>query len=112
MGRSRWRVGFHPFRQGLSGPVRVEGQDHLDPAGQGILLKGSWQDIAISSGTAMIGIAALAGGAQGWLLKKTNIVERLFLIVAGVALVYPHVLADGIGIGLILVVLAMQKFRP
>jgi TRAP-type uncharacterized transport system fused permease subunit len=83
----------------------------LDPAGQGILLKGSWQDIAVSSGTAMIGIAALAGGAQGWFLKKTNILERLFLIIAGVALVYPHVLADGIGIGLIVVVLAMQKFR-
>jgi TRAP-type uncharacterized transport system fused permease subunit len=84
----------------------------LDPAGQGILLKGSWQDIAVSSGTAMIGIAALAGGAQGWFLKQTNIVERLFLIIAGVALVYPHVVADGIGIGLIVVVLMMQKFRP
>ena len=84
----------------------------LDPAGQGILLKGSWQDIAVSSGTAMIGIAALAGGAQGWFLKKTNILERLFLIIAGVALVYPHVLADGIGVGLIVIVLIMQKFRP
>jgi TRAP transporter 4TM/12TM fusion protein len=84
----------------------------LDPAGQGILLKGSWQDIAVSSGTAMIGIAALAGGAQGWFLKKTNILERLMLIVAGVALVYPHTLSDGIGVGLIVIVLAMQKLRP
>jgi TRAP-type uncharacterized transport system fused permease subunit len=83
----------------------------LDPAGQGILLKGSWQDIAVSSGTAMIGIAALAGGAQGWFLKRTNIVERLFLIVAGVALVYPHPVADGLGIGLIAAVVLMQKLR-
>ena len=84
----------------------------LDPAGQGILLKGSWQDIAMSSGTAMIGIIALAGGAQGWFLKKTKLLERLMLIVAGIALVYPHPVADGLGIGLIVVVLVMQKFRP
>jgi TRAP transporter 4TM/12TM fusion protein len=83
----------------------------LDPAGQGILLKGSWQDIVLSSGTAMIGIAALAGGAQGWFLKKTTLLERLMLIVAGVALVYPHPLADGVGIGLIVAVVLMQKLR-
>ena len=83
----------------------------LDPAGQGILLKGGWQDIVLSSGTAMIGIAALAGGAQGWFLKKTNLLERLMLIVAGVALVYPHVLADAVGIGLIVFVVLMQKLR-
>ncbi len=83
----------------------------LDPAGQGILLKGSWQDIAMSSGTAMIGIAALAGGVQGWLLKRTNLPERLLLIAAGLALVYPHPLADAVGIALIVAVLAMQKLR-
>jgi TRAP transporter 4TM/12TM fusion protein len=83
----------------------------LDPAGQGILLKGNWQDIALSSGTAMIGIVALAGGAQGWLLKKTNLLERLLLIAAGLALVSPQPLADAIGVGLIIAVVLMQKFR-
>ncbi|MDP2825611.1 MAG: TRAP transporter fused permease subunit [Sulfuritalea sp.] len=83
----------------------------LDPAGEGILLKGSWQDIVIASGTAMIGIAALAGGAQGWFLKKTNLLERPLLIVAGLALVYPHALADAAGIGLFVFVVLMQKLR-
>ena len=83
----------------------------LDPAGQGILLKGSWQDIVLSSGTAMIGIVALAGGAQGWFLKKTSLLERLMLIVAGVALVYPQALADAMGVGLIVAVVVMQKLR-
>ena len=83
----------------------------LDPAGQGILLKGSWQDIVLASGTAMIGIAALAGGAQGWFLKETNLLERLLLIVAGLALVYPHPLADATGVGLIVAVVLMQKLR-
>jgi TRAP transporter 4TM/12TM fusion protein len=83
----------------------------LDPEGQGILLKGSWDVIALSSITAMIGIVALAGGAQGWLLKKTNGLERVLLVAAGLALVYPKPLADVIGVALICLVLVMQKLR-
>ena len=52
---------------------------------------------------------ALAGGAQGWLLRRTLLVERLMLIAAGLALVYPKPVFDAIGIGLVLAVLAMQK---
>ena len=83
----------------------------LDPEGQGILLKGSWETIVISSVTAMVGIVALAGGAQGWFLKKTNLLERMLLIAAGLALVYPHTLADAIGIIMIAAVVVMQKLR-
>ena len=83
----------------------------LDPAGQGILLKGHWDVIALSCVTAMIGIVALAGGAQGWLLKQTKLLERVLLIAAGLALVYPKPLADAIGIALIVLVLVMQKLR-
>ncbi|MBA3903001.1 MAG: C4-dicarboxylate ABC transporter permease [Rhodocyclaceae bacterium] len=83
----------------------------LDPAGQGILLKGSWQDIAVSSITAMVGIAALAGGAQNWLLKRCSLIERVLLIAAGLMLVYPMPLLDWIGIALIVVVVVMQKLR-
>ncbi len=83
----------------------------LDPAGLGILLKGSWQDIVVSSVTAMVGIGALAGGTQGWFLGRTNTLERTLLIAAGLALVYPHPLADVVGIGLIVAVALMQKLR-
>ena len=83
----------------------------LDPEGQGILLKGSWDVIALSSITAMIGIVALAGGAQGWLLKQTSLLERGLLVAAGLALVYPKPLADAIGIVLICLVVVMQKLR-
>ncbi|MCX7179629.1 MAG: TRAP transporter fused permease subunit, partial [Proteobacteria bacterium] len=69
----------------------------LDPEGQGILLKGTWDIIALSSVTAMVGIVALAGGAQGWFLKRTNTLERVLLVAAGLALVYPSNIADAIG---------------
>jgi len=83
----------------------------LDPAGQGILLKGSLENIIVSSVTAMIGIVALAGGVQGWLFKRTIPVERVLLIIAGLLLVYPKPLLDWIGTGLILVVIVMQTLR-
>lgn len=92
----------------------------LDPSGSGLLLGGSfknlaqadWGAIALITVTAIIGILALAGGLQGWLLRRTNIVERWMLIIAGLALVYPTSTSDVIGISLVTLVLVMQKLRP
>src|SRR5207253_7279953 len=91
----------------------------LDPAGLGLLLMGSfkkladasWLDIATVSITAMIGIAALAGGMQNWLFKKTTVVERWLLIFAGLALVYPKALFDYIGLALLATVIVSQSMR-
>ncbi len=91
----------------------------LDPSGTGLLLGGSfknlaqadWGAIAVISVTAIIGIAALAGGLQGWLLRRTNIAERWMLIIAGLALVYPTRTSDVIGIVLVVLVILLQKLR-
>jgi TRAP-type uncharacterized transport system fused permease subunit len=90
----------------------------LDPAGQGLLLMGStkalgaanWWSIAQVTLTAALGIAAIAGGFQGWALRRATAIERCMLIVAGVALVYPGGYADAVGLSLIVAVLAMQRF--
>jgi TRAP transporter 4TM/12TM fusion protein len=92
----------------------------LDPSGVALLLGGSfknlaqadWGAVAIVSVTAIIGIVALAGGLQGWLLRKTTSPERWMLIVAGLALVYPTTFSDLLGLALITVVIALQKLRP
>ncbi|MBI2318941.1 MAG: TRAP transporter fused permease subunit, partial [Betaproteobacteria bacterium] len=91
----------------------------LDPSGVGLLLMGSikalgaanWTAIAEVSITAAVGIAALAGGVQGWLLSRASWFESAMLIAAGVALVYPTAIADAIGVGLVAVVLALQVGR-
>jgi TRAP-type uncharacterized transport system fused permease subunit len=75
------------------------------------LAKASVVDIATVCVTAMIGIAALAGGMQGWLFKRTTRLERWLLILAGLALVYPRAAFDYIGIVLIAIVLVSQKLR-
>ncbi|MGQ0750102.1 MAG: TRAP transporter permease [Betaproteobacteria bacterium] len=91
----------------------------LDPAGTGLLLTGSfktlanadWQSIALVTGTAAVGIAALAGGLQGWLLRRCSMLERWMLIIAGLMLVYPRAMFDYIGIGLVIGVILLQKAR-
>ncbi len=91
----------------------------LDPSGLGLLLTGSiknlanadWGSIALVTVTAALGIAALAGGVQGWLFKATNVVERWLLIAAGLALVYPTTAFDVVGIVLFALVVGMQYLR-
>jgi len=91
----------------------------LDPAGLGLLLMGSfkglaqanWTSIAVVCVTALIGIVALAGAMQGWLLGKTRRYERWMLTAAGLALVYPKAMLDYIGLGLLCVVVVMQILR-
>jgi TRAP-type uncharacterized transport system fused permease subunit len=90
----------------------------LDPAGLGLLLMGSvkklgdanWFDIAVVCVTAMIGIAALAGAMQNWLFKRTARLER-WLLIAGLALVYPKAMFDYIGLALLAVVVVSQTVR-
>ena len=91
----------------------------LDPSGLGLLLMGSfknlahaeWGQIALVSITAMLGIAALAAGVQNWLFKKTTVLERWLLIVAGLALMYPTEFLDYVGIVLVAVAILLQKLR-
>jgi TRAP-type uncharacterized transport system fused permease subunit len=91
----------------------------LDPSGVGLLLTGSfktlaqadWGSIALVTITAAFGIIALAGGLQGWLFRKTTLIERWMLIIAGLMLVYPVALFDYIGFALVATVVVMQKLR-
>ena len=91
----------------------------LDPSGQGLLLMGSskalasanWWSIAEVTFTAALGVAALAAGFQGWALKRATWIERCMLIVAGFALVYPSLISDLLGFGLVLMALTLQFMR-
>jgi TRAP-type uncharacterized transport system fused permease subunit len=91
----------------------------LDPSGVGLLLTGSfknlaqanWGSIALVTITAAFGFAALAGGLQGWLLRKTTLLERWALVIAGLMLVYPVALFDYIGFAIVIAVVILQKVR-
>ena len=61
----------------------------LDAAGAEPLLKRSFADTVPSVATELIGIAALAGGAQDSVLRKTRRAERAAMIAGALLLVYP-----------------------
>jgi len=69
----------------------------LEPGGVGLLLKlpkdGSWVDILIVTAETALGIAALAGACQGWLLRRTHVVEIVLLAAAGAMLVATRIVA-------------------
>jgi len=91
----------------------------LDKSGVSLLLMGSttalasanWLLIFESFATAVVGVIALAGGLQGWFIVKDNFFERWVLILSGVALAYPSIEADVIGIVGFVLVIALQIFR-
>jgi len=91
----------------------------LDKSGVSLLLMGSttalasanWLLIFESFATAVVGVIALAGGLQGWFIVKDNFFERWVLILSGVALAYPSIEADIIGIVGFVLVIALQIIR-
>jgi TRAP-type uncharacterized transport system fused permease subunit len=46
---------------------------------------------------------------DGWFFRRANIVERVILIAAGLALVYPSPMGDAIGFGLLILAVISQK---
>jgi TRAP-type uncharacterized transport system fused permease subunit len=75
-----------------------------------------WRDTtvpeaALASISAAIGITALVAGVGGYLLRPTNIVERAMLIVGGVLLVAPGLIADVTGIALFAIAGLSQFIR-
>jgi TRAP-type uncharacterized transport system fused permease subunit len=83
----------------------------IHPSGVGILLKGSAWGIATTFATGLLGVLALAGGVDGWFFKKTNFLERMLLILAGLSLMYPAGWADIVGIVLMGITVLSQKLR-
>jgi TRAP transporter 4TM/12TM fusion protein len=81
----------------------------LHPDGVALLLKGNPFDIVWTFITALVGIFALAAGMDGWMFKKAKGYERVILIVAGLALVYPSWVYDMVGLALVGVAVFSQK---
>jgi TRAP-type uncharacterized transport system fused permease subunit len=87
----------------------------LDPMGTGVLLQmpkgGSWPEVAWVVFLIFVAIAALAAGLQGWLIKKTNLLERVLLVVAGSLVIVPVASLDAVGVGMFASVFVIQMLR-
>jgi TRAP-type uncharacterized transport system fused permease subunit len=53
----------------------------------------------------------LASGCSGWLVKRSNVLERTVMIIGALAFVYPSRIGDILGFVCLALVIVMQKFR-
>ena len=61
--------------------------------------------------SASVGTIALVAGLEGWLVQKCNIVERIILIAAAPAMLYPGMFTDFIGLICLVVIGVLQFIR-
>ncbi len=78
------------------------------PDGMGLLLQAPVADVIKVSVTALLGLASIAAGINGWLLRKTTLLERILLIAAGILLIYPTTGPDLIAAALVAAVVIFQ----
>ncbi len=75
-----------------------------------LLMQGSALEILAVSISCALGVWALAGVVVGYFSGNLNVVTRLVLLAAAIALVSPQLATDAIGVLLILCVIVFQKF--
>jgi TRAP-type uncharacterized transport system fused permease subunit len=61
--------------------------------------------------TASVGTVALVAGLEGWLVQKCNMLERIVLIAAAPAMLYPGTFTDIIGLVCLVAIGALQFIR-
>ncbi len=83
----------------------------LDARGLGLLLRSGWGDVAISSLTAAVGVAALAMAFSGRAFRRATLIERVLAGTGGLCLFYAAPVADVVGIALAAVALVLNWSR-
>ena len=63
-----------------------------------LILIGSISKIIIVIFTTIIGVWALAAANEGWLFRKTNTIERIFLFASAILLIIPEIYTDLLGL--------------
>ncbi|MCL1834534.1 MAG: TRAP transporter permease [Oscillospiraceae bacterium] len=67
--------------------------------------------IVFSLATAMLGMYSLSGGLAGFVQDECKWYERILLVGAGLAMIYPEVASDAVGVVVLAFVIFMQKRR-
>ena len=76
---------------------------------QMLLIDSAWYDVVQIVITALIGIFAVSGGMEGYMITKAPWWQRLLLIGGGLMSIIPGIATDAIGIFAIAVVIILQK---
>lgn len=76
-----------------------------------LIAQGAIGEVLWSLVTATIGVIALATAVQGFMLQKTNIIQRVLLLIAALGLIKPGLITDTLGISVLIIVFLWQRFQ-
>jgi len=99
-----WKTGWAAMKVGAAGFI-VPFMFAYEPA---LLMIGDWPTIVWRTAVSCVGIAMLAAGLHGYLLRAMPYWERGIAIVAALLLVAPELITDIAGLGLTVALLAFQ----
>lgn len=105
-GTSPWSTGLMAFRLCIPA-LCIPFVFATQPA---LLLIGDPLSILITVATTAMGIICLDGVVAGYLLRNCKIHERLILVLAGIAFLFPTGVINLIGLGLLAFVILLQKW--
>ena len=74
-----------------------------------MLLDGTWFEIAQVAVTAVVGVYLLSCAVQGWFMGRASAVIRLCLLAGGLTMIAGGWFTDAIGLGIAVLVFAIQK---
>jgi TRAP transporter 4TM/12TM fusion protein len=80
----------------------------LSREGAGVLLIGTLREIVQAGVTALLGVAALAAGFGGWIVRRASSIERTLAVAGGLLLCYGNPWSDSLGTALTAVVLFLH----
>ena len=83
----------------------------VSPEGVGVLLRASAVDVVRTSGTAAIGVSALAMGLGGWLRRAATTPERVLAVAGGLLLFFAAAMTDIMGLALFGAAIALHLVR-
>jgi TRAP transporter 4TM/12TM fusion protein len=106
-GSNMWKTGLAAVRIGAPGFI-IPFMFVYEPS---LLFVGSPLTILQTLVTAAIGVIMLAGGLIGWLIWKTNILDRLLLVSGAILLIKPGIYTDIVGLIFLGIVIALQTVR-
>lgn len=74
-----------------------------------MMANGNFGEILWCAVTGLIGVMSMSAGFQGWFFQKLNMVERVLILVGGLAMVIPETYTDAIGIVVVAVFFVTKK---
>ena len=102
-----WEVGWQGMRFAIAGFLIP----YMFVLGPAMVLEGTPFEIVMVVITGTIGVIALAGSVQNWLLTRCLVWERVALFIAAITLIKPGWITDLIGAAIMALIIVLQLAR-